>query len=977
MQIKELIKAVKTADFRSPQEVTQLVESAGRRTPDELSALLGSIVEANGGNSGPVPALRVEIFKVLAERALARELFGPLARAMVHADLVLLAALTELLPKVNSLEAHDVLCESLGCSRPEVREAAAKVLFQVASQQSLNALLKLVPKEDYHGRIEAVDVMAQKAQHRAMPLLAAVLKYGEPREQARALKWLGDPQIVSKDKAGAIALLKIQLDNAHERVAAQALQAFAAIVDENEFFESAGHLVHSPRQYVALAFVGALKNFPSVRGMGLLMQLMKTGNAAVKTAVVDALHGIGTPDCLSVLVEGVSAKDLNVRTKVTEVMKDLHRTGKVDLARSIVWLLRSRDVNVRRVAVELAREIKDGNELLPKLLKFLRDEDWWVRERVMDALVQMSGQRLTEHVIQFLDDPSDVVRRFAIGALRRLKDPRCVGLLVKLAREDTDWWVQEEAILTLGELEDQRVVPYLVQVMKTNPEVVIPSIIALGKLKAKETIPEIGPMLINAPANVKVAGIRFLIEHGTPADARYLHGMEHDPSPELRKVLDEAHRRWNVEVQPDERVMAALTGLDRLLADMEKVKGDDLMLAANRVPHVKKTGGLVPLGDQPIPADELAAMLYGIIPAEHRGRLEQLEEIDFSHFVKSHGLRFRVNVFRQLSGFGAVFRIVRNRIPKMENLGLPATVETFGDLPNGLVLVGGPTGSGKSTTLAALIDYINEKHSAHIVTIEDPIEVIHENKRCLINQRENGTHTASFEHALRSTLRQDPDVILVGELRDLETIQFAVMAAETGHLVFGTVHTVSADASVDRILNAFPPGRRPQMRSMLSETLRAVVCQHLLPRVDLPGQRVLAVEVMLNNDAIANLIRKDKCYQIASVVATHREEGMQSMDTALATLVRNKIVDESQAYMRAHDKKMFEAQITGEDPAAQAQAVKNAQVAAASAKVLQQQSSGAAGAAGATNVSRIPASGAGTAGGATMTPAQQAPRKGG
>jgi HEAT repeat protein len=504
----------------------------------------------------------------------------------------------------------------------------------------------LVTLEKFQGRSEAADVMAQKAMYRALPLLAAVVKHGEPREQARALKWLGDPQIMAKDLAGAAAVIQPQLDNAHERVAAQAVTSYAAVVDENTFFDNAGHLVGSPRQYVVMAFISALRNYPTVRGFGMLGRLMQTGTAAARTAVVDALHGIGTPECLPVLVEGVSSKDLNVRTKVTEVLKDLHRTGKVDLARSIMWLLRSRDENVRRVAVELAREIKDGGDLLPKLLKFLRDEDWWVRERVMDALVQMSGQRLTEHVVQFLEDPSDVVRRFAIGALRRLKDPRALGLLVRVAQGDKDWWVQEEAILTLGDAEDPRAIPYLLQILKLNAGVAIPCIIALGKLKAKDAIAEIGPLLAAAPTNVKVAGVRFLMELGGPEHAAYLVGFENDASPELRKAMAEVYSRWHVEAKPDEVVKEALTGLDRLLADVEKVRGDDLMLAAGRVPHVKKTGGIVNLGDEPLPAEQLAAMLYGIIPAEHRDKIDKLEEIDFSYHVKSYGLRFRVNVFR-------------------------------------------------------------------------------------------------------------------------------------------------------------------------------------------------------------------------------------------------------------------------------------------------------------------------------------------
>ncbi|MCP4603223.1 MAG: PilT/PilU family type 4a pilus ATPase, partial [Proteobacteria bacterium] len=282
-----------------------------------------------------------------------------------------------------------------------------------------------------------------------------------------------------------------------------------------------------------------------------------------------------------------------------------------------------------------------------------------------------------------------------------------------------------------------------------------------------------------------------------------------------------------------------------------------------------------------------------------------------SYEIKSEGARFRVNVFQQNSGLGAVFRTIKGELPNLEQLGLPELVKSFGDLKYGLILVGGPTGSGKSTTLAALIDYINRTSDRHVISLEDPIEVVHGSKKGLVNQREVGTHTKTFANALRATLREDPDVILVGELRDLPTISFAVTAAETGHLVFGTLHTVSADKSIDRLINAYPSPEQPQVRTTLAENLRAVVCQYLIKRKDRTG-RVLAAEVMLNTDAVANLIRKGKTYQIPSVVATSREQGMQLMDTELIRLYREGAISAEDAYMKANEKNEFEEIVGGE-----------------------------------------------------------------
>jgi twitching motility protein PilT len=308
--------------------------------------------------------------------------------------------------------------------------------------------------------------------------------------------------------------------------------------------------------------------------------------------------------------------------------------------------------------------------------------------------------------------------------------------------------------------------------------------------------------------------------------------------------------------------------------------------------------------------------------------LQELQDVDYSHEVKSEGLRFRANIFNQLGGLSGVFRRIRGTLPEFEKLGLPPLVRTFGDLKNGLVLVGGPTGSGKSTTLAALVDYINRTSSRHIISLEDPIEVIHKRKQSLVNQREVGAHTKSFAAALRSTLREDPNVILVGEMRDLPTIEFTVVAAETGHLVFGTVHTVSAATTVDRIVSAFPPGLQQQARSTLADSLRAVICQYLMKEKSGPG-RVLAVELMVNNEAVSNLIRKGKAFQLPSVISTAREQGMQLMDTDLMKLAKEGKISASDAYVKAVSKKDFEPLVEEEEKAAQQKRVLTFKAAAA------------------------------------------------
>jgi twitching motility protein PilT len=285
-------------------------------------------------------------------------------------------------------------------------------------------------------------------------------------------------------------------------------------------------------------------------------------------------------------------------------------------------------------------------------------------------------------------------------------------------------------------------------------------------------------------------------------------------------------------------------------------------------------------------------------------RFEKIMEMDFAYALEGIG-RFRANIFLQNRGIAGVFRIIPEKILSIEDLKSPPQLYNFAKLHRGLVLCTGPTGSGKSTTLAALVDYVNANRAEHIITIEDPIEFVHPNKRCLVNQREIGAQTQSFSAALRSALREDPDVILVGEMRDYETIQLALTAAETGHLVFGTLHTSSAAKTIDRIIDVFPSGQQGQVRSMLSESLKGVMAQTLLKRAD--GGRIAAIEIMVGNPAIANLIREAKTFQIGSVLQTSKGEGMQTLDMALLDLYDHKLITAETCIDYAADRKVMQA----------------------------------------------------------------------
>ena len=343
--------------------------------------------------------------------------------------------------------------------------------------------------------------------------------------------------------------------------------------------------------------------------------------------------------------------------------------------------------------------------------------------------------------------------------------------------------------------------------------------------------------------------------------------------------------------------------ISELLAFVVKNKASDLHLSSGLPPMIRVHGDIRRINLPAMEHKDVHAMVYDIMNDGQRKFYEENLECDFS-FAIPNLARFRVNAFVQHRGAGAVFRTIPSKVLSLEDLKAPKIFQDISDQPRGLVLVTGPTGSGKSTTLAAMINYINENEYGHILTVEDPIEFVHESKKCLINQREVGPHTLSFANALRSALREDPDVILVGEMRDLETIRLAMTAAETGHLVFGTLHTSSAAKTVDRIIDVFPAEEKEMVRSMLSESLRAVISQTLLKTKDGTG-RTAAHEIMIGTPAIRNLIRENKIAQMYSAIQTGQSFGMQTLDQNLQEIVRRNLVSAAEARTRAVNKDLF------------------------------------------------------------------------
>ena len=530
-----------------------------------------------------------------------------------------------------------------------------------------------------------------------------------------------------------------------------------------------------------------------------------------------------------------------------------------DFIRAFLDRAHATDPVEKALAVSIAVTIRSP-EAVPHCIQFLSDDDWWLRDRAALALAEIRKEEALPHLLKMLQNPESSLS--AAAALGIWGTPKALpGLLEAYKQAKTQRELRLEILDAFGKIEDPRIPALLANIVQVDPDSLV-----------KEKAARIAAQRTGAAGFDGVGGRVF-----EPLD------FAANPKPDLRDLLRHARA----------------------------VGASDLHLATETVPQLRLFGRLGPL---PLPASSLAQVQAWLMPLLADGRKERLEErrqLDFCHKDAELG-RFRTNLFYQRKGPAAVFRLVPYEIPNLADIRLPESLWEITSYSQGLILVTGAAGMGKTTTLAALVDRINETERGHILTVEDPIEYVHTNKESLVNQREVPSHSRSFAKALRQSLREDPDVILVGEMRDLETISLAITASETGHLVLATLHTTTAHATVDRIINAFPPDQQGQIRMMVSDSLKAVISQTLLPRRDGQG-RVAAYEILRNIPAVGGLIRDAKTFQIPTVMQTGAASGMVPMDTALLQLVQDGSIDPRVAYDRAQRKDALEPFLQAEE----------------------------------------------------------------
>ena len=481
--------------------------------------------------------LRCFAFQQLAKPVREKALFATYVKALRAADPALRAVLAQLLPTVNSVPEHPVLAALLRSSDAALRKDVAQVLATIGGRTVFELLGEMVAEPAFPGRLEAMEIAAAIAPQHTIQLLRTVLAAGHEAEKVRAIGYLSDPRCIARDPGGVLQAITDALGDTHEGVAVSAIGALSALGREDDYFIHAGPHLESKNLAVAHAAVDGLRRFTSPRAVSALQVRLRAGPNVLRFAALDALEAIGTNDVLDPLVEALGHSHIKVRSRAAEILTRLGKANKIDLARTVIWLLRSRDVNVRRMAVELVQTVKDPDgELWPKLLGFLRDEDWWVRERVMDALADMAGEKLVRHMAGFLQDPSDIVRRFGVDALLRLRSPDSLGSLLQTAASDPDWWVRERAVEAIAAIRDLRAIPHLADVMLKNPQLQVACLAALAALGSTAAAAQVASLLQSDDGDVQLAALACLKSVGDATQAPAVQPLLRDPRSEIRAL---------------------------------------------------------------------------------------------------------------------------------------------------------------------------------------------------------------------------------------------------------------------------------------------------------------------------------------------------------------------------------------------------------------------------------------------------------
>lgn len=672
-------------------------------------------------------------------------------------------------------------------------------------------------------------------------------------------------------------------------------------------------VVEAPPALRAPALQRLLQDRSPAAMVDMLTKAVADEDPRIAAIAMENLVKVQDMRLLDLMMGRMTKGDATTRDLAVGWMRAAAAADPASMRKRMMDLLGSGEDAARHACVDILLMTGPTEQVLLEILLFARDLVGWLRTRILETL-RTFGDRVFRPALTLLTHQDPEVRTSALVLAENFNDPRLVEPLCAMLA-DQDWWLRITACDALGRLKDERAVTALVKALEDD-DARWAAIDALAQIGSVVALKPLASMLRDPRAEVRAEVIRAFSRF---TDARLLGLLaqvkERDPSSEVRtrasEVLRDMQERLHLAVTDAEQGTAVTSSArlarsaDRLLAMVREIGASDVHLTVDEPPWVRFAGTLKRLeGAAPLSADETKEMIFSVLSDRHKAELEKTGELDFCHAIPEVG-RYRANAFHQRKGWCASFRVIPNLPPTFADLRIPGRLTELLDYHQGIIIVSGPAGSGKSTTLAAIVNLINETKADHVITLEDPIEFVHPVKSALVNQREVGSHTTSFARALRAALREDPDVIVVGEMRDVETVRLALTAAETGHLVVATMHTTSAVATVDRLIKAFPPDEQAQVRMGLSESLKYVVCQSLVKRKDGNG-RTAVFEVLKGTMSVGTLIRENKLTQLPSMMQIGRSAGMQTVDVALLELVQAGLVAAESAWARAEKPELFE-----------------------------------------------------------------------
>ncbi|MBN2056876.1 PilT/PilU family type 4a pilus ATPase [bacterium] len=784
----------------------------------------------------------------------------------------------------------------------ESRRIAYSILLELDHAAIATELSSALERPPWSNKSEALNLLFDTGRIESINICKKLMEEGVEGDRRHAI---GILQRLDSDEA--INVIDHALENEKSpRLRLQIALSLQLMENPNKL-RPLIKLLSDKRPDIVLAALDGIDQLGDVRALKVIRAMVEHFDLAVQIRCIEVLGKMGREEDVDILIPILKHENIRVRQTGMDALYRIAFAAESNISRILLNLMSDRDVNVRRCVADILNRIKD-EALFDTMFSFLQDEDWWVREAIAETLISIKDARVVPAAIKLLGNADEGLRRYGVEILMGVRDSRAVQPIINLLN-DPDWWVRERAVEALGYLGDTKVVPLLVNMLNVK-ELVYVAAQALGELGDSRVVPYLVKRLKDSRPDVRIKILESLAKLDAGACVGEIKPMLTDSDKDVRNKAREVLRSMEAElgesIEESDRWWKHqnLGQLDAMLLEVRVQGGTDMLLVTGSPPLMRVEGMLQPLHSDSLKQEAIWQMVQPILSKEQEDTFIAENDLDFSYEIPGEG-RFRGNCFVQNYGMNAVFRLIPDKLPSMDQLRLPRVIKNLSKLSQGLILFAGPASCGKTTTMACLVDMITRSRYEHIITIEDPIEYLYDTTQMsVVTQREVGRHSKSFPTALRAALREDPDVIVVGEMRDFETISIAISAAETGHLVLATVHSISAPKTIDRMIDVFPTSQQDQIRLMLGDSLRAVISQQLLTRRDGRG-RVAAFEVLMITPAISNLIREGKVFQIAGNMTTGRQHGMQTMERALAELVQDGYISSEEALAKAYNQEDF------------------------------------------------------------------------